>query len=1150
MFRRLWLTSLCSVIAYMALWTTPIPVLPQSTPSFQYVIPRFNAGSELILSNLSGVLASPEVAFRDTAHGIGVGSIISVAAGTELRLTAGSFGLSSFEGSVIVTSAVPLSVTARLSAAGAFETIASASASNTLIVPFSQGTTGRMQVTMFNPDSTQANVVISIVGTDGSILGSVNRNVPGLTAVIEDLSVTFPQAGVGGLRDISHVLLRAPSSIFGSDHRIFAQAEMINFSDPSQGVLAAHADFSSVTALPVSSAVLSGTIPFFVNGGDYVTDLQFINTSTSPGTVTVTARDSAGNVVAGTGATSMVVPAGGSVRRSVRSIFNLGAGTTVGSITFQSTTPVIATEAIMSIAENGFVVTPAATQPDTNYVFSIEDFDPQFFVGLTFLNPGTTPANVTVRYINDDGTAISSATLTLNPSAQITRMLGELMPEARNAGFIHVSSNVPIIVSALEGALDNSILAALPATHSQPEFTPPNVTRFLISGTIRHNGVPFPGVTVQLSGPVSVSTVTDQNGTFTFLNTPPGSYSLRPIASGFNFSPGALSVTITTESRRNNDFSASLIPLTITGVQQSSVVAGSPSTTIFVAGTPLMSTSQIVFEGNSLPTTLTTAGFPVNVVSATGAVTVVTQSVPALQATIDAAALAVPRTTSVSIRTTGPGGSITSGSATFTIGTAAPVLTTLGTLPSPLIAGNPGFSVTIAGSGFLPGVTARVNGVARPTTLQTPTTVQVTIPPEDLAIGGFLKITATNPSPTIGPSNALDLAVSNPVPVLLTVSPNSAPVELEPNMPPLMITVSGFGFKQGAKINFNGTEIPTTLNVPTNFQSATTLVGSIPQSSLLVGGAYSVTVNNPQPSLGGSNALPLLVSNLQPLLTSVETDRVLTFDPSRPSDSYPAPIVVRGSNFSTVSIFELSNTCTTAGLSVSPSSATVTIGQQQQFTAYLSGVATTGVTWSVNNVVGGNLTNGLISSTGLYTAPPVVPSQPQVLITATSSSGATFATAVVTVTSAQPTAGGVTGAGAVSATVINSHEANITITIKCAGTYSVDVKNPQPGGGVSGTMSFSVVSFVSSTAPQIASLSPSSVARGSASFALTINGSNFAPGALVNFGSAVLTPTAVTSGTITVTVPSYLLTVSDQIPVLVTNPDTGGASNRVLFTVN
>src|SRR5438067_11515786 len=125
MFRRFCLVSLCSVIAWVALLATAIPVLPQSTPTFQYVIPRFssNAGSELVLSNLSGVLASPEVAFRDTAHGIGVGAFISIAPGTQQRLSAASFALSSFEGSVVVTSAVPLTVTSTLSAAVGFETV-------------------------------------------------------------------------------------------------------------------------------------------------------------------------------------------------------------------------------------------------------------------------------------------------------------------------------------------------------------------------------------------------------------------------------------------------------------------------------------------------------------------------------------------------------------------------------------------------------------------------------------------------------------------------------------------------------------------------------------------------------------------------------------------------------------------------------------------------------------------------------------------------------------------------------------------------------------------------------------------------------------------------------------------------------------------
>jgi len=125
---------------------------------------------------------------------------------------------------------------------------------------------------------------------------------------------------------------------------------------------------------------------------------------------------------------------------------------------------------------------------------------------------------------------------------------------------------------------------------------------------------------------------------------------------------------------------------------------------------------------------------------------------PGLQATIDASALAVPHVASLLVRTTGPGGSVSSATSNFVIGNPAPVLVTLGTLPVPLIAGNAGFTMTITGSGFLSGVSVLINGVPRPTTLLTPTTVQVTIPPDDLAVGAVLKVSAINGTPTIGPS--------------------------------------------------------------------------------------------------------------------------------------------------------------------------------------------------------------------------------------------------------------------------------------------------------------------------------------------------------------------------------------------------------------
>jgi parallel beta-helix repeat protein len=88
-------------------------------------------------------------------------------------------------------------------------------------------------------------------------------------------------------------------------------------------------------------------------------------------------------------------------------------------------------------------------------------------------------------------------------------------------------------------------------------------------------------------------------------------------------------------------------------------------------------------------------------------------------------------------------------------------------------------------------------------------------------------------------------------------------------------------------------------------------------------------------------------------------------------------------------------------VSLSPASAALQVGATQQFTAMVSGTTSTGVTWAVNGVTGGNSTTGTISPAGLYTAPAAVPSGGSVTVTATSTaSSAASAKATVTVSPA------------------------------------------------------------------------------------------------------------------------------------------------------
>src|SRR5438105_12912740 len=88
-------------------------------------------------------------------------------------------------------------------------------------------------------------------------------------------------------------------------------------------------------------------------------------------------------------------------------------------------------------------------------------------------------------------------------------------------------------------------------------------------------------------------------------------------------------------------------------------------------------------------------------------------------------------------------------------------------------------------------------------------------------------------------------------------------------------------------------------------------------------------------------------------------------------------------------------------VTISPTAATVAAGGTQPFTAMVQNTSNTAVTWQVNGMTGGNATVGTISSSGLYTAPGVVPNPATVTVTAVSQADATkSASAQVTITAA------------------------------------------------------------------------------------------------------------------------------------------------------
>lgn len=222
-------------------------------------------------------------------------------------------------------------------------------------------------------------------------------------------------------------------------------------------------------------------------------------------------------------------------------------------------------------------------------------------------------------------------------------------------------------------------------------------------------------------------------------------------------------------------------------------------------------------------------------------------------------------------------------------------------------------------------------------------------------------------------------------------------------------TISATGFYQAPATAPNANLITikaTSIPYPSSVGAATITitrkypwVWSVSPANLVVGN-YQVTFN-------GSNFAPdsQALANGSPISTVYfsSTKIVATGVAAQPGTitfavRQPAPGAVTGSS---VSAQVMAAPVTVA---VNPGSATVQLDGTKTFIATVGGTANSAVTWSVNGVAGGSAAGGFITSTGIYTAPSVMPVSSSVTIRATSVAvPSSFASAAVTLIPVPPT---------------------------------------------------------------------------------------------------------------------------------------------------
>ncbi len=124
----------------------------------------------------------------------------------------------------------------------------------------------------------------------------------------------------------------------------------------------------------------------------------------------------------------------------------------------------------------------------------------------------------------------------------------------------------------------------------------------------------------------------------------------------------------------------------------------------------------------------------------------------------------------------------------------------------------------------------------------------------------------------------------------------------------------------------------------------------------------------------------------------------------------------------------------------------------------------------------------------------------------------------------------------------------LLFTMACLGCGYSAPKAPAPQPGVM---------------PTVSQLVPNTANSGDPQFILTVNGSNFAASAVINWNGAKQATTRMTAGQLTATIPASAIATPGSVPVSVTNPGTPGSggiygsggtasetSNAMTFTVN
>ncbi len=602
-------------------------------------------------------------------------------------------------------------------------------------------------------------------------------------------------------------------------------------------------------------------------------------------------------------------------------------------------------------------------------------------------------------------------------------------------------------------------------------------------------------------------------------------------------------------SQYNTNLSIQTSSSVLTFVSPSSATAGSQTFTITANGQGFTSGALILWNGKALITTLVSS-------------TLLTAPVPA-------SLLTTPGTVQVSVQIPGSASSGTNINNTttteisnivlFTIGAqpgAPPALTSLsagtGMMPSAPYCGAQGFTLTVNGTNFTSDSVVNWNGVpqTQTTTFVSATQLTVSISAVQAAFPGTAAVTVTN---SLGTSGSLPFTLSTPTTALATPTITSlSQTSVAAGSPPITLTVTGTNILPCTIVQWVSPSNATT-SLATTYVSATQLTAIIPAADFLSAGTAQVKVSTQGPGGGTTSGISFTIA--APSITSVSAPPLSSASTTSCGTS-GVILTVNGTNFVNGSVVNWvipppgpSGTPTILPLSTTFVSST-------QLTAIIPATNTVSV-GAVNIEVSnfGALSNSLpfTISSGTLPAPAITAVSP-----ASATAGAASATLMVTGTNFQPCSvvqwtngGGITTQ--LPTTYVGATQLNATlpgVDIASVGTAKVAVATPASSANTSAAVSFQI------GLATITSLSAFTTSMGNTPYCsptgltLTVNGTGFAPGLVVNWNGSPRTTTFVSATQLTAAITAADTAFLDPGSAAQSSPSLAQGSGAVSITVS